>query len=381
MSRAAKFRLIAFALLPLLLVLLFMAKTFVQRYSGVIPVASLLTDNDIAAAAPLAAWPLPGAKPESIHCGVTHWLAHRDGTTIDVFHFSWKENPRLRFEILDGDSDDEQPWDNHVRYWQRGVAQATKSVNDSRHGEVLAAWNGLFFGYASPDITSPKSEAFHVSPIVIDGVVHTFTANHRWSFGVKYTKSGPHWSIAHQPSRAWLQKNIQWGGGAAQCLVLNGKPLKLRPFPAPGEPPLPQPVKSTPEEAGHIPIFDHIRTSRASLAWERDGQTLWLVFVKESDGETASKIAFRYRRALQGGWTTADVQRFWLALQMQTGPLTAVNSDAGDVAQMTYLQADGNYTLLPARWAGATFERKTFSPAFTNAPVGGALMFFYVREK
>lgn len=381
MTRATKVRLIALALLPLMLVLLYAAKIYIQRYSGVIPIASMLEDDDVSRPAALATWPLPAAKQESTRRGVTHWLAHQNGTSVDVFRFSWKDNSRLRWQILDGDSDDAKPWDGRVRYWNRGVAQATKLLNSKRGGPVLAAWNGLFFGYASPDITSPRSEAFHVSPVVIDGTVHANSANHRWAFGVKYDKAGPHWNIAHQPSRAWLEKNLQWGGGAAQCLVLDGRPLKLQPFPAPGEAPLPQPVNSTPEEAGHIPKFDHMRTCRASLAWEQGGKTLWLVFVKERDGEIASALALKYRRALGGGWTTADVQRFWLALQKQTGPLTAVNSDAGDVAQLTYRQVDGNYTLVPPRWSGAPFERKSFTPEFRDAPRGGALMFFYVREE
>jgi hypothetical protein len=286
----------------------------------------------------------------------------------------------LRWEILDGDSDDAKPWDNRVKYWNRGVAQATQLLNSQNRGPVLAAWNGLFFGYASPQITSPESEAFHVSPVVIDGKVRANTANHRWAFGVKYEKNGPEWKIKHLPSRAWLEQNLQWGGGSAQCLILDGKPLKVQPFPTPGATPMPQPVASTPEEAGHVPIFDHMKTCRASLAWERDGKTLWLVFVKESDSETASALAFKYRRALQGGWTTADVQRFWLAVQKQTGPLTAINSDAGDVAQLSFRQANGNYTLVPPRWSGAGFDRKTFSPTFKDAPRGGALMFFSVRE-
>jgi hypothetical protein len=380
MNRTAKFRLILLSLLPLLLVCGYAAKMYLQRYSGVIPVAGMMEGNDVTQPSPLATWPLPAATKERTHRGVTHWFTHRDGTTVDVFRFSWQENPRLRFEILDGDSDDEKPWDGRVKYWNRGVAQATKLLNDRKNGPVLAAWNGLFFGYASPQITTPQSEGFHVSPVVIDGKVRDNTANHRWAFGVKYTDSGPQWSIAHKPPRDWLEQNLQWGGGSAQCLVLDGKPLQLQPFPRAGDAPLPQPVPSTPDEAGHIPQFDHMKTCRASLAWEKDGKTLWLVFVKESDGETASALALKYRRALQGGWTTADVQSFWLALQKQTGSLTAINSDAGDVAQLAFLQPDGDYTLVPPRWSGATFDRKTFAPDFQNAPHGGALMFFYVRE-
>ena len=71
----------------------------------------------------------------------------------------------------------------------------------------------------------------------------------------------------------------------------------------------------------------------------------------------------------------ADLQRIWLAMNVWG----AVNIDGGDVTQMAYLRADGAYELVPPRWASQDM-RLTFAPDFHEAPKGGALMYFYVRE-
>jgi len=312
--------------------------------------------------------------------GVTRWeTSSQDGTTAILFSFDFKTNPNLRWEILDQDQDDKVPGDNKINYWMRGVGGATRDLNARGRGKVVAAWNGLFFGYANKK-SDENAEAFHVSPVVLDGKVKYFTANHRWGFGVKNTPRGPVWSAAHLPDKKWFS-GLDWGGGSAQCLVLNGQPLKLQPFAKMGEAPLPQPVKSTPQEAGHIPFFDHMKTARASLAWSADFRHLYVLIIKENDSESASMLALQFRRALQGGWTVPDLQKFWLDFQAQRGTLTAMNSDAGDVAQMTFLRADGNYDLLPSRQSGAGYARKTFAPDFKNAPAGGAAMYFFVYEK
>ena len=76
----------------------------------------------------------------------------------------------------------------------------------------------------------------------------------------------------------------------------------------------------------------------------------------------------------------SDVQRFWRAMMKQNKVWNAINSDAGGVAQLSYLRADGKYILVPP---GAGSSRLIFAPDFTNAPAGGAggaIMYFYVRD-
>jgi hypothetical protein len=375
------------ALLPLAFALCLGMLIFIQRFhrSINVQVGIPLGDADITEPAPLAAWPWQDIKKETLSKGVTHWQASSvDGTTADLFEFDWRANPEMRIEIFDQDEDDDTPFDNKVKYWNLGVGEATRQLNQNGRGQVLAVWNGLFFGYLTPEVTSPSSVGFHVSPVVLKGKVHFNTANHRWAFGVKNTPEGPVWKKAHLPSRAWLEENLDWGGGSAQCIVNDGQPTALQPFPAPGATPLPQPVKSTPSDAGHIPIFDHMRTCRVSMAWTADNKRFYLLFIKEADGEKASELALKYRRPLEGGWTVPDVQRFCLKFQATAlkpeDRLTAMNSDAGDVAQMTYLRKDGDYMLIPPRSAKTVFDRKTFEPDLEGAPVGGAIMYFYVRD-
>jgi hypothetical protein len=327
------------------------------------------------APAPLATWPWPKATKDSPIRGVTHWLdkSSPDGTVVELIEFDFKANPRLRFAMFDQDSDDTKPWDNYCKYWNRGAAQMARQLN--KNGRIVALWNGLFFGYHGGSKWA-EGAAFHVSPVVLNGQVHDWGANHRWTFGVKYKGAVPTFKVAHKPSRQWLQRELDFGGGSAQCLVKNGQPLKLQPY---GLPPVKQPVPSTPQEAGHIPDFDHMRSCRASIGWSKDSTKLFLLFVKEPDSETASIIAARrgpmFGVSLWGGWTVADVQKFWL----EQGAWSAINSDAGDVAQLALLRRDGDYDFVPSR-QGSSKMRMKLPSDFKGAPQGGALMYFYVAE-
>ena len=331
--------------------------------------------TDVAA---LARWPWPNAKVEHPARGVTHWRdsSSGDGTVCELIEFDFKANPNLRFAMWDQDGDDAAPWDNHCGYWPRGAAQMTRQLN-GKNRRVVALWNGSFFGYHGGSKWANK-DAFHVSPVVVDGVVHSFGANHRWSFGVKYRDGKPVFSTFHQPSNAILKANYDFGTGGVQCLIRDGKPLQLRAY---GLPALAQPVNSTDKEAGHIPDFDWMKSSRASIAWNRQNSKMWLLFVKEGDSEGASIAALKvggglFSWQLRGGWSVADVQKFW----QSKGVWNAINSDAGDVAQLCVLRPDRNYDLVPPRQSSSQM-RLRFGPDFQNAPGGGALMYFYVAER
>jgi hypothetical protein len=177
------------------------------------------------------------------------------------------------------------------------------------------------------------------------------------------------------PDRNTLAR-FTYGASGVQCLVRNGQPLRLRPFPADDEPLPKGPVPSTPEEAGFIPIVEHIRTSRTSLGWSKDNRRLALLLVHEPDHETASTLALRHHQPMAGGWTVADLQRFWLS----RGAWGAINLDGGNVTQATCLRPDGRYDLITPRWSAAE-RRLVFDDRFTGAPQGGTLMYFYVVEQ
>src|SRR5690606_34862704 len=109
--------------------------------------------------------------------------------------------------------------------------------------------------------------------------------------------------VVHLPSRAQLQQ-FEFAAGSVQCLVKGKKPLRLEPFPRSRDEIKKQPVSSTPEDAGHIPIFDHMRTCRVSLAWSSDSRYLWWLVVKEPDIESGSAVAMEHKLPVSGGWTT-----------------------------------------------------------------------------
>jgi hypothetical protein len=113
-----------------------------------------------------------------------------------------------------------------------------------------------------------------------------------------------------------------------------------------------------------------------------------MLFVKEPDGEMHSRAAVQRWKPAYGGWTLADVQRFWLALKREKGVWHAVSSDGGDVAQLAQLHPDGSYEMRPPRMAletGRATRRMTIAPG-TGQPLppelryGGALMYFYVYD-
>ncbi len=322
-------------------------------------------------------WPWSNMRWKELSDGVRHWSStQNDGTNFDLLEFDFGANANLKFAIAEQDSDDKKPFDNIVSYWPRGAAQMTQQLNarfqSEKKGRVVALWNGLFFGYYEGG-SKIGGTGFHVSPVVLNGKTHFRQSNHRWFFGCRYLRGVPQFKVVHLPTQQQLSQ-FDWGGGAVQCLILEGKPLKLAPFPRHSTDFQAQPVASTPSEAGHVPYFDHMKTSRMSLAWSRDSRKLWLLAVKEPDWEAGSSYALQYRLPLGGGWTVADVQNFWLS----RGVEYAINSDAGDVAQLAYRRGE-NYQLIPPRWASNRM-RIELKRDFSNAPQGGAVTYFYLRD-
>jgi hypothetical protein len=325
--------------------------------------------------APAARWPWPGAAQESLHPGVTRWIdrSSPDGTVAELYRFDFAANPGLRFEIYDRDQDDAVPFDDRALFWQNGVGQATRHLNATGHGQVVAAWNGLFFTYTG---SRSRGIAHHVAPMVLDGTVRYNVGTIRWAVGAKYVDGYPVFKALRMPSAATLAREFDFAAEGGTCLIREGAPLRLRAFPQPGEPAFPpseQPL--TDADAGFVRLVDHIRTSRTSIGWSRDSRQLYTLIVRERESEAADIAAFHRGVPLLGGWTVADLQRFW----GQLGVWGAVNLDGGDVTQLTALRPDGRYDMVPPRWVDRQM-RRTFTADFPNAPSGGTLMYFYVRD-
>ena len=317
--------------------------------------------------APLAIWPWPHALLDRPHAGVTHWFdrSSPDKTQIDLFDFDFVANPHLQFALYDQDEDDSHPFDDKAHPWAKGVAQAAKHLNESGRGLVLAACNGLFYDY---DNTGPDATASHVTPVVLNGSSHyTRVENHRWTFGVQYGKDAkPTFRAVHLPDLATLGREFTYAAGGAQCLIHNGQVLPLPPY-AIGN-------------SAH-PAFAYMKTSRVSWGWSRDNRHLYLLFVKEPDEEAVSEWARIHNVPLGGGWSLPDEAKFWRSL----GVWGAINSDAGDVAQLVYCLPSGKYELScryemsEPRWSSASV-RRTLPADLSGAPPGGSLMYWYVRD-
>src|SRR5947209_9901739 len=196
-----------------------------------------------------AAWakgPPFGVLPK----GIGRWFfVTPDKTTADLFRFDFQQNPRLRMELYDQDQDDAHPFDNKASYFDRGVGAIVKHLNDSNKGTVIVACNGPFFSY-----TSDHKSASHIGPVVLNGKAHYNFGQVRWAFGVKYIEGKPEFKVVHSPDIKTMQNEFDFGAMGLQCLIKDGRPLKLQPFPQPGDPPLKQPVPSTDQDVGHIPV-------------------------------------------------------------------------------------------------------------------------------
>jgi hypothetical protein len=295
---------------------------------------------------------------ETIHPGVTHWLdrSSRDGTVLDLFEFDFRRNPHLEFSLFDQDQDDEHPFDNQAAFWERGVAAITKKLNSERSGVVIAATNGLFFGFTR---LGPGGIASHVAPVVVRGTPHVEKGpNPRWTFGVVLGKHGPLFKQQEGPAE-WQLRQYSYASGGAESLVRDGK---LAPLP--------------PGSVNRSVAFDRMRTTRVGIGWTRDSRKLYLLFVKEPDSEGPSLMAVEHGISAAGGWSVPDMARFFVAL----GAWGAINSDAGDAGQLSYRTATGRYELVPPRWSSPEM-RMTFAPDFSNAPPGGTLMYWVVRDR
>jgi hypothetical protein len=333
---------------------------------------TLRTTPDIGLSAPSenTQWPWAGAKKTSAARGISHWQTiSRDGTRCELLEFDFGANPALKFEIYAQDEDDAQPLDNQIKFWAMGVGQAVRHLNQkaskgAKAGTIVAACNGPFFGYKRVSDRVQEEIGFHVSPVVLRGKVHHNTSNHRWTFGWKYSGDRPQFKTLHLPGRPAMEREFDYASGSVQCLIKDGRALKMEPFPRGPRDFKPQPVPSTKEEAGHVPYFDHAKFSRVALGWKSGGTKLYWLVVREPNGfnEGQSIEDLAAWRPQSRGWHVPDVQRFWLSMQKAGLIDNAINSDAGDCAQLALRLPDGRYQMTSPIGDNPPFEQRVFGP-------------------
>jgi hypothetical protein len=285
-----------------------------------------------------------------------------DGTELELLRFDFKSGHGLRFGIYDQDQDDSAPFDNKVDYFDHSVGWVTKHLNSSSR-RVLFASNGPFFAFDHPPESPKNGWARHIGPVVIDGAMHANVGQHRWTFGVKYSDQGfPSFETLFLPDAKTLGSKFDFAADGVQCLVKEGKPRLLAK--------IEKKTFDTDKDVGSIPIVDQIKTSRVSLGWSKDSRYLYALIISEPDSETGSINELRRGLQQEGGWSTADLQRFWTKL----GVWGAINSDGGMETQRTLLQKDGSYDLLTPLSSGERGHVKLIG----DGPGGGTLLSFYV---
>jgi len=211
---------------------------------------------------------------------------------------------------------------------------------------------------------------------VLAGKVYYNVGVVRWAVGVKYRGNRPIFKVIRLPDAKTLGSEFDYAAEGACCLIHEGRPLRLRPFPGPDEDPFAAPKPPTADEAGSVRgLVDYVRTSRTSMAWSKDSRHFYLLVIKEPDTEHGSVHALNAGLPSTGGWTVADLQRFWQTF----GVWCAVNADGGDATQLAALRSGGGYDLVPSRVATSK-TRLTCSPTFAGAPPGDSMMFFYIRD-
>jgi len=321
--------------------------------------------------------------------GVEHWFdeSSSDGTTLDLLSFDFAANPRLRFELFDSDLDAtkrSKSESNRFAYWNSGVGKVAKQLNSNN--DLVAAWNGGYWGLLN---RKPRTadRSFHLSPIVYDGKIYYQGLNRRWTWGAKIKNGRPIFSLQHTPKNDGLLRDFDFATGTLQALLKDGQPLEVAPYPWFGEKPLPGGLPSTSKQAGAISVLDHMHTSRVGAGWTKSGR-LFVLVVKEPDGEAPSRAAVNSRKRGRGGWTLRDHQNFWLAMQKTLDVQNAVGLDGGDVAQAVFRRGDGDFTVLVPRISLPEEEKATLrlksKPNFEGENVknlhGGALNYFVIRQ-
>jgi hypothetical protein len=287
-----------------------------------------------------------------------------DGTIVRLVTCDFRADPSLRLRLYDADSDDVHPGDDRdTEYLGASPAAVFDRLNrhlagNGRSPRVLI--NGGFFGADS------RWTGFHIAPIVTHGRhqydVHPYSA--KWpdqsaTFGVRTGSGAPQFAML--PGDRWSDlSGFETALSGVRPLRIAGKSLPLKPGPG-----------ST-----------TLRCSRTSIAWPDDSSKLYILIVREPDGEAGSIAQKESHRRAIGGWDIHEVQHFW----EQRGIANAIQFDSGESTQMI-TQDDGGRTawIRSAYQLGKTVGYWRDRPVRLHIPiappsadVGGVLNYLYV---
>jgi hypothetical protein len=251
-----------------------------------------------------------------------------DGTQVRLLTFDSQREPGLGIGLYDADSGDAVPWDDRNTTW---LGHSIEFVHDklqnrlARRGrELRCLINGGFFGAQGLWV------GHHIAPLVVQGKIRYDTRilqkewpDQAWVLGIAHRQGRPRFYLRPQKSGRAL-KGLETALGGVRPLRLNGHSLLLRPG-----------MGGT-----------GLRCSRTSLGWNADSTRLFVLSVRDPDGEAASGQQRKTGQVETGGWDVRQVQQFW---EEQRVP-QAVLFDGGESTQLAYADHRGRSLVSHSAW-------------------------------
>lgn len=319
----------------------------------------------LAAAVLVSNWMLPKeiktGGTRQITSGVTmRYIApDTEGTTARLLTFDFSKNPSLHIGLYDADSDDIVPYDDkNTTFLGQSAGFVFPKLAKQPKSKMICMFNAGFFGW------DDKYVGFHVAPITVDGKSrYTFVPRLKdvWTFSIDRSGNKPRFHLVQGLDWKSMAGKYETAIAHVRPLIVDGKPLELKPG------------------AG---VTD-LRCSRTSIAWSSDSQRLYVLVVRDSDGEVAGIQQWKSGKTQTGGWNLHQVQKFWSKL----GAGNALALDGGDSTQMIYRERNGYYLLtsgyLSSRALGYVNQRplRVFLPVLpVEQGHGGVMNYLYMYE-
>jgi hypothetical protein len=246
-----------------------------------------------------------------------------DGTVQYLLTFDFQRSSHLSMGLYDCDSDDANPYDDtNTSYMGQSLRSLVEKLSfraESSHRQLLGVINGGFFGASGPSI------AHHEEPIVEDGQPYYDVdlmqpKDQAWFFAVRATHG-----FLPGVNQFVMAPSIPRDELPAYQTVLGGvRPLRFEGKSMPLEP-----------GAGNTSL----RCSRTSIGWSADAERLYILVVRDPDGEAASELQRKTGATQTGGWDVGEVQQFW---EKKDVPF-AILLDGGESTQLAFYQPGGKF--------------------------------------
>ena len=288
-----------------------------------------------------------------------------DGTTIHFLRFDLK---RIKLGIYDADSDDSRPFDDRNATWLGQPLGRVSQKIAARDGKTpLCVINGGFFGNA------PWWIGTHEAPIIQNGRAHYDSRVLQTDWPQQAATLV--WQRENGVETLQIKRKVAFEAlsrfdgalGGVRVLRQSGRDADLKPG-----------MGGT-----------TLKCSRTSLGF--DSQNLWILSVRDPDGEASSVRANKWEKAHPGatkiqvgGWDVAQVQKFWRereipnAVLFDGGESTQIGTDYGSGLQTVHSSFHFSRTLGFWKQKPLRLVLPMLPPEQAN---GGVLNWFYVTQR